>query len=85
VDTKVLRGDFEPDMPAKPFQPFLRFNVRNNKIMNSTSGDVKFQPFLRFNIYGSARGPPPSQVPVSTLLEILPEFIMYMRVEVRNC
>jgi hypothetical protein len=46
-------------MSTKPLQLLLRFNVRNNKIMNSTSGDVKFQLFLRFNIYRSARGPPP--------------------------
>ncbi len=36
-------------MFTKPLQPFLRFNMINSKIMNSTSGDVKFQPFLRFN------------------------------------
>jgi len=35
-------------MLTKPLQPFLRFNMMNSKIMNSTSGDVKFQPFLRF-------------------------------------
>jgi hypothetical protein len=25
ADTRILRGDFEPDMPTKPLQPFLRF------------------------------------------------------------
>jgi hypothetical protein len=48
VDTKILRGDFEPGMLTKPLQPLLRFNMMNSKIMNNTSGDVKFQPFLRF-------------------------------------
>jgi len=58
-------------MLTKLLQPFLRFNMMNSKIMNSTSGDVKFQPFLRFypNTYGLDRRHPKS---VSTLLEILP-------------
>ena len=48
IRSKILRDDFEPGMLTKPLQPFLRFNMMNSKIMNSTSGDVKFQPFLRF-------------------------------------
>ena len=49
MDTKILRDDFEPGVPARPLQPLLRF--WRSDLLDAVLAHAKkmrFQPFLRF-------------------------------------